>query len=122
MPLLSYPQSEENPMVLKTIPFDEFYSVYKERKSNGKGIILDIRTPREYDRGHVPAAKNIDYYAADFNQQLSKLDKDNAYFIYCNSGNRSGNSLKLFKELGFKEVYDLRGGWMWNKKGLLSLQ
>jgi rhodanese-related sulfurtransferase len=73
-------------------------------------VILDIRTPEEFDGGHIAGAINIDYYAADFEERLGVLDLDVPYVMYCNSGNRSGNTLPLMDSIGFSEVYELDGG------------
>jgi len=73
-------------------------------------VVLDIRTAEEFATGHLENAINIDYYAADFEDQLSQLDLDVPYVMYCNSGNRSSNALALMDSLGFTEVYELDGG------------
>ncbi len=73
-------------------------------------IILDIRTPEEFAAGHIEGAINIDYYAGDFEQRLGVLDLDVPYVMYCNSGNRSSNTLPLMDSIGFSEVYELDGG------------
>ncbi|MCP3997539.1 MAG: rhodanese-like domain-containing protein [bacterium] len=73
-------------------------------------VILDIRTPEEFGTGHIDGAINIDYYAADFEAQLSGLDLTVPYVMYCNSGNRSSNALPLMDSIGFEEVYELDGG------------
>lgn len=73
-------------------------------------VILDIRTPEEFASGHIAGAVNIDYYAPDFEERLGVLDLDVPYVMYCNSGNRSGNTLPLMDSIGFDEVYELDGG------------
>ncbi len=73
-------------------------------------VILDVRTPEEFAAGHLAGAINIDYYASDFEAKLRELDLDVPYVMYCNSGNRSGNTLPLMDSIGFQEVYELDGG------------
>ena len=73
-------------------------------------VILDIRTPEEFAAGHLAGAINLDYYAADFEARLGQLDPSVPYVMYCNSGNRSGNTLPLMDSIGFQEVYELEGG------------
>lgn len=73
-------------------------------------VILDIRTPEEFAAGHIAGAINIDYYATDFEAKLGELNKDVPYVMYCNSGNRSSNTLPLMDSIGFGEVYELDGG------------
>lgn len=80
--------------------------------STSDRILLDVRTPEEFAEGHLTDAKLINYYNEDFKNQLSLLDKTKPVFLYCRSGKRSGASAELLIELGFKEVYDLQGGFM----------
>jgi rhodanese-related sulfurtransferase len=82
-------------------------------------IVLDIRTPEEYDAGIIEGAINIDFYSNDFAQQLDGLDKDAHYVVYCNSGNRSGQANSTFEELGFTNVTEIDGGiTAWYSDGL----
>ena len=60
----------------------------------------------------------LDFYKPDFTQKLSKLNKTKTYLIYCRSGNRTGQTLKIMKKLGFTSVYNLKYGINdWNKNG-----
>jgi rhodanese-related sulfurtransferase len=78
--------------------------------------LIDIRTPEEFSRGHIKNAKNIDFYSSNFQDQISKLDKKQPLYIYCASGNRSGQALKQLSNLSFKEFGDLEGGIKaWNQ-------
>jgi phage shock protein E len=81
--------------------------------------VLDIRTPEEFGDGHVEGALNIDFYAADFADRIGDLDRDAVYVVYCRSGNRSGQAMALFEELGFTAVHELDGGILtWVAEGL----
>ena len=73
--------------------------------------IIDVRTPDEFAGGSIPGSINIDYYASDFSEKISELNKQTETLIYCHSGGRSGKASKIMNELGFKEVYDLKGGF-----------
>lgn len=73
-------------------------------------VIIDVRTPEEFAEGYIDGAQLIDFKAADFRDIISKLDRDVAYFVYCRSGNRSGQATAIMNELGFTNVYDLDGG------------
>ncbi|MBF9237653.1 rhodanese-like domain-containing protein [Hymenobacter sp. BT683] len=66
--------------------------------------ILDVRTPEEFAAGHLQGAKNLDFRAADFKQQLSLLDPAGRYVLYCASGNRSGRAAVLMQEQGIASV------------------
>jgi rhodanese-related sulfurtransferase len=84
---------------------DEVHQIIK----NEKPIILDVRTAGEFNQGHLPKAKNIDFFSRDFSSKIQSLDKDKTYLLYCRSGNRSGKSLKHFKD--FKKIYHLKRGY-----------
>lgn len=88
-------------------------------KKDGKLVVLDVRTPEEFKAGHIAAATNIDFKAADFADKLGKLDKDKTYVLHCQSGRRSTASLEVFQKLGFKKIVHLDGGFVaWEKAGL----
>ena len=73
-------------------------------------IILDIRTPGEYQSGHIKDSIMIDYYSKSFGDQIGRLDKGKSYLVYCRSGNRSARSMALFEKLQFKKIYHLSSG------------
>lgn len=84
-----------------------------------KPVVLDIRTPAEFAAGHVEGAVNVDFRAPDFETRISALDRDATYLVYCRTGNRSGQSMKLFERLGFRKVLHLAGGTSeWTREGL----
>ncbi len=90
-----------------------FRKLWKEKK----GILLDVRTPGEFKQGHVPGAIEIDFLSDDFVENVSKLDKDTTYLIYCRSGHRSHQAGTKMKELGYK-VVNLEGGFLqWQEEG-----
>jgi len=78
--------------------------------------LIDVRTPKEFEQGHIKGAKLINFYSESFKEEIQELDKDKAVYLYCRSGKRSGKASKLFVELGFKEIYDLKGGYIAYKK------
>ena len=81
--------------------------------------LLDVRTPKEFGAGHVDQAKNINYYDLSFRSQVSKLDKAKPIYVYCQSGIRSAKATSILKSMGFKEIYDMQGGFgNWKKLGL----
>ncbi|MGD0779809.1 MAG: rhodanese-like domain-containing protein [Dehalococcoidales bacterium] len=81
--------------------------------------VLDVRTPTEYAAGHVPSATNIDFSAPNFKEQISLLDRNARYAVYCLSGVRSAMARKVMQELGFKYVLNITGGFSaWVAAGL----
>ncbi|MCF6132351.1 rhodanese-like domain-containing protein [Flavobacterium wongokense] len=74
--------------------------------------LLDVRTPEEYNSGHIGNAANINWNGDDFVAQTGKLDKSKPVFVYCKVGGRSANAADKLAELGFTEIYNLEGGIM----------
>lgn len=82
-------------------------------------VVLDVRTPEEFAEGHIEGAVMIDFYAADFADQLAGLDPTAPYVLYCRSGNRSGQTAAIMEQLGFASVQDVDGGVLaWETAGL----
>ena len=67
-------------------------------------IVLDVRTPEEFAAGHLQRAQNLNFRAADFSQQLSKLNPKGRYVLYCATGNRSGKAAALLQQQGITNV------------------
>lgn len=74
--------------------------------------LIDVRTPKEFDSGHIKNAKNIDFYSNEFGSKFGQLNKDKAIYIYCKSGNRSMKAANKLIKLGFTDIYDLKGGYL----------
>ena len=105
---------------VKKIVNEKVSSAYFKLKTENKDIqLIDVRTPKEYDEGHIKNATNIDFFDTSFYTQMSVLNKDAPLYIYCRSGGRSGKAAAILKEQGFKEVYDLKGGILdWKQQNL----
>jgi thioredoxin 1 len=73
-------------------------------------LILDVRTEEEYKNGHLLNAKNLNIKETSFEKNIKELNKNKPVFVYCLSGGRSANAVKILKEEGFKEIYELEGG------------
>lgn len=73
--------------------------------------LIDVRTPQEFVGGHIENALNIDFNSPYFNDEISKLDKDQPFLIYCAAGGRSSKAASLMESIGFKKVYELKGGF-----------
>ena len=81
-------------------------------------VILDIRTPGEFQSGHLAKSIPIDFYSPTFGDQLNRLDKTKTYLVYCRTGNRSTKSLELFKRLKFQKIYHMASGISaWKSEG-----
>lgn len=73
-------------------------------------IILDVRTPEEFNAGHIANAININVADSNFSSEVSKLDKNATVAVYCRSANRSAVATNEMAELGFTDMYDMQGG------------
>lgn len=73
-------------------------------------VLIDVRTPEEFQQGHLEGAKLINFYDANFQDEVKKLDQAKKYVVYCRSGGRSAKSVDAMKKLGFSEVYNMSGG------------
>lgn len=73
--------------------------------------LIDVRTPKEFSEGTIEYAKNMDFLGENFLEQTKNLSKDKPLYIFCKSGKRSEKARNLLLENGFKEVYELEGGY-----------
>lgn len=90
----------------KSLVGKEFKDAYTQSK---QPVLIDVRTAAEFASGSLKNAQNIDIMSPRFQQQISALDKGKDYFLFCRSGNRSGQACKLMAAQGFN-VHDLKGG------------
>lgn len=74
--------------------------------------LVDVRTPDEYMSGAIEGAKNINYFSPDFLAGINKLDKEKPVVLYCRSGRRSAKAAENMIQAGFKEVYNVKGGYL----------
>ena len=85
----------------------------EQLSKDDNAFILDVRTPEEIEEGYIPNAKNIDIYLGqEFLDELEKLDKSKNYYVYCRSGNRSGQACAIMNSIGIANTYNLDGGFM----------
>ena len=97
------PQQNVSIAVLSTIDF--------KSQVEGKNVqLIDVRTPNEYKSGHIKGAKNIDFFSIQFKDEFNKLIKGKPVYVYCRSGSRSRQTANELALMGFKEIYDLKGG------------
>ena len=74
-------------------------------------LLIDVRTPQEYQNGFIEGAVNIDIRGENFEGKIKHFDRETPVAVYCAKGGRSGEASKILHDLGFKEVYDLEGGY-----------
>lgn len=104
---------------IATISPQQAYQTIQDHQGDSNFELIDVRTLQEYQAGKIADATDIDFYSPDFQQQLSQLDRNKQYLIYCHTGNRSGQTLTIMKNLGFSNVEDISGGIAaWAQAGL----
>jgi phage shock protein E len=87
-------------------------------KGDPKVIVLDVRTPDEFKTGHIPGAKNLDFFGDDFAKQIAALDKSKTYVVHCAAGGRSAQACKVIEKEQLPFVYHLNEGFKaWEKAG-----
>ncbi len=96
-----------NKNIAKIISAAEF----KNHITNNKVQLIDVRTALEFSQGAIKGAKNINYFSSSFTSECKKLNTEKPLFLYCKSGNRSKKAAQKITALGFKEIYDLQGGY-----------
>jgi len=88
---------------------------FKKAIDDKVGVLVDVRTPEEFAKGHLDGAININFKKRTFPSYISAISKDKPVLIYCRSGNRSGKAAFIMQALGFNDVYDLTPGYKgWN--------
>ncbi|PWL27050.1 MAG: rhodanese-like domain-containing protein [Fluviicola sp. XM-24bin1] len=73
--------------------------------------LVDVRTPGEIQQGKIADAMEMNFHDANFQNQLESLDKEKPVLIYCAAGGRSAKAVQMMKSMGFKEIYELDGGY-----------
>ncbi|MEX2463938.1 MAG: rhodanese-like domain-containing protein, partial [Balneolaceae bacterium] len=83
---------------------------FKEKLEKERGVVIDVRTKNEYDQGHLSLTDyQYDFLNGEFQNSVDSLDKSKTYYLYCRSGNRSGQAAKIMKNEGFDKVYNVGG-------------
>ncbi len=104
--------------VSKDIDVKEAQQMIQDNLNNQDFVILDTRTPREYENGHLENSVFLNYSSPTYKQEIEKLDRTKKYLIYCHSGGRSKTTLNMMKEMGFSEAYNMKGGIVaWSQAG-----
>lgn len=88
----------------------EFLAAYNEQKENA--VLLDVRTAAEIDEVNIEGHIAIDIQKPGFTEKVGELDKSKTYFVYCRSGNRSGQACRYMTTQGFEKLYNLKGGML----------
>ena len=84
---------------------------FASKMTEVEGILIDVRTPDEFNEGHIEGALNLDYNSGQFESYLDSLDSTKPVFVYCQAGGRSGKARDILKDRDFLEVYNLKNGY-----------
>lgn len=82
----------------------------KKIQTKEGAVLVDVRTPEEFDSGTLPKAINMDFLGKDYWDIFDCMDKNRPVFVFCRSSRRSVRTAMFMKNGGFKEVYNLDGG------------
>jgi len=112
------PASAKVSPTYQNVTVDQASTIIQENHNNPRFIIIDVRTPGEFQRGYIDGAVLIDILAPTFKDYIKGLDKTRTYLVYCRSGNRSRRAMDVMEKLKFEKVYNMTGGFKdWASKG-----
>lgn len=83
-------------------------TVHEVKKQANELQILDVRSPDEWEKGHIPGAKHI--FLPEVPEKSSELSKKKPVAVYCDSGYRSSLATSILKNQGF-DVHNIPGSW-----------
>lgn len=107
------PDAPAKSAAVKDVTPEEAAKLLKEQP---KTVVLDVRTPAEFAKGHIPGAKNVDFLGDDFARGVRALDPQTPILLHCASGGRSSQALDLLKDK--QVIYHLKDGFKaWEKAG-----
>ena len=109
---------EASSPILKDVSNDEFAALMASKEG---ALLLDVRTPEEWNDGHLEGAAHADYWGdeAAFEAAMNAIPRDRPVLVYCEGGGRSGLTAKELIEAGHQEVYNLEDGISgWKGQGL----
>ena len=82
----------------------------EELESKGS-IIIDVRSPQEFEEGHIEGAISIPEYELKNRVRNEIVNLEEPIIVYCSTGHRSKRAQELLEQMGYKEVYNLENGW-----------
>ena len=101
--------ANKNDSVIEKLSAVDFKAAIQSDESDK--IILDVRTPSEFNSGAIPNSINIDYRNENFGTSIESLDKSSTVYVYCQGGVRSSKAAELMEAKGFKKIIELEKGF-----------
>lgn len=80
----------------------------KEFQDTSGGVLLDVRTPQEYQSGHIPGSVNAPLQTLG-GEDMLPADRDTRLFVYCHSGARSSQAVRLLTRMGYANTKNIGG-------------
>ena len=75
-----------------------------KRSGDPDFVLLDVRTPKEFDAERIEGAVLVDYLSPAFRDEMAKLDREKTFLVYCRTGNRTNGALKVMRELSLIHI------------------
>ena len=108
------PAQQIQEVKMKRVDVEEFAKL----RADTNNIVLDVRTEKEFQAGHIPGAVHIDVNAKDFEAQVGKLGTNKTFLVHCAAGVRSRRACGRLDAAGFQNLIDLAPGFNgWEKAG-----
>lgn len=101
----------DKPQVIEISAAELWKKLKGDWKEEDRPAFIDLRNPKEYTREHLTGARHLDPEADDFDSKVAKLDRRRAYVVYCQDGADSAKVVATWKDLSFRKLYHLTGGW-----------
>jgi rhodanese-related sulfurtransferase len=88
-----------------------------ERRMDEKVLIIDVRTPAEFEQERIEQAVNKPLDSIE--KWVNELPKDKTIYFVCRSGSRSGIAQRIAAQRGYTDAYNMAGGMIaWRREGL----
>lgn len=92
--------------MIRTLPITEWNSL---RRQQGTWLLVDVRTPREYQKKRLPDSVNLPLDQLEELADTMIPSKDTTLYVYCRSGNRSAMACRILDKMGYRDLIDLGG-------------
>ena len=114
----SVPRAEDTAGEYPNLSPSEARDMIGKRSGDPGFVLLDVRTPKEFDAERIEGAVMVDYLSPSFRDEMAKRDRAKSYLVYCRTGKRTNGAVKVMRELGFRNVSVIPGGiTKWKEAG-----
>ncbi|MEX2231812.1 MAG: rhodanese-like domain-containing protein [Cyclobacteriaceae bacterium] len=104
---------DKAPAIVRNVSAEEFKKLMDSLPDE---VVVDLRTAEEIKGGKVAGSTEIDFFGQGFEPAIAALDRNKVYLLYCAAGGRSGKTAELMAKMGFKNLYNMEGGFrQWQK-------